>query len=135
MKTIEELGERARTAAVFLASAGSREKDKGLLAIAAALREHTGEILAANASDTARAAEAGMGRAMLDRLSLNETRIGAIAAAVEEIVALPDPVGQVDRGSVRPNGLSITRVRVPLGVVGIIYEARQIGRASCRERV
>ena len=124
MKTMEELGRRAKGAAAVLAAAGSREKDRGLLAIAAALRKHTPEILAANALDTARALEAGMSRALLDRLSLDEKRIQGIAAAVEEIVSLPDPVGRMDGGSVRPNGLSITRVRVPLGVVGIIYEAR-----------
>ena len=124
MKTMEELGRRAKGAAAVLAAAGSREKDRGLLAIVAALREHTPEILAANALDTARALEAGMSRALLDRLSLDETRIQGIAAAVEEIVSLPDPVGRMDGGSVRPNGLSITRLRVPLGVVGIIYEAR-----------
>ena len=124
MKTIEELGKQARKASDLLLSAGSQEKDKGLLTIASTLRESAGEILAANALDTARGAEAGMSPALLDRLSLDEKRIEGIAAAVEEIVALPDPVGQVDRGSVRPNGLSITRVRVPLGVVGIIYEAR-----------
>ena len=108
----------------LLLSAGSQEKDKGLLTIASTLRESAGEILAANALDTARGSEAGMSPALLDRLSLDEKRIEGIAAAVEEIAALPDPVGQVDRGSVRPNGLSITRVRVPLGVVGIIYESR-----------
>ena len=124
MKTIEELGKQARKASDLLLSAGSQEKDKGLLTIASTLRESAGEILAANALDTARGSEAGMIPALLDRLSLDEKRIEGIAAAVEEIAALPDPVGQVDRGSVRPNGLSITRVRVPLGVVGIIYEAR-----------
>ena len=87
MKTMEELGRRAKGAAAVLAAAGSREKDRGLLAIAAALREHTQEILAANALDTARALEAGMSRALLDRLSLDEKRIQGIAAAVEEIVS------------------------------------------------
>ena len=91
---------------------------------AAALRAHTEELLAANGRDTASAAESGMSRSLLDRLTLDEKRIEDIAAAVEEIIALPDPVGQVDQGSQRPNGLSITRIRVPLGVVGIIYEAR-----------
>ena len=124
MRTREEMGERARDAAAVLAAAGSREKVRGLAAIAAALREHTGEILAANGLDTARAAEAGTRPAMLDRLTLTGERVEAIARAVEEIIALPDPVGRVDRGGVRPNGLSITRLRVPLGVVGIIYESR-----------
>ena len=124
MKTLEEMGREAKKAAEVLAQAGSGEKDRGLAAIAAALRERAGEILAANALDTASGAESGMSRSLLDRLALTGERIEGIAGAVEEIIALPDPVGQVDRGTVRPNGLSITRVRVPLGVVGIIYEAR-----------
>jgi len=124
MKTMEELGERARAAASFLASASSGEKDRGLLAIAAALRENAREIILANQADTANAVESGMSRAMLDRLALDEKRIEGVAAAVEEVAGLPDPVGQVDQGSARPNGLSITRIRVPLGVIGIIYEAR-----------
>lgn len=124
MKNLAEMGRRAKKAAENLALASSGEKDRGLAAIAAALRAHTEELLAANRRDTASAAEGGMSRSLLDRLTLDEKRIEDIAAAVEEIIALPDPVGQVDQGSQRPNGLSITRVRVPLGVVGIIYEAR-----------
>ncbi len=124
MKNLAEMGRRAKKAAENLALASSGEKDRGLAAIAAALRAHTEELLAANGRDTASAAESGMSRSLLDRLTLDEKRIEDIAAAVEEIIALPDPVGQVDQGSQRPNGLSITRIRVPLGVVGIIYEAR-----------
>ena len=124
MKNIETLGRQAQKAARALALAGSAQKDKALAAIAAALRAGAGEVLAANQADIAEAEQNGMSKGMLDRLTLTEDRIENIAKAVEEIIALPDPVGQVDGGSVRPNGLSITRVRVPLGVVGIIYEAR-----------
>ena len=124
MTVIETLGRKAQTAARALALAGSHEKDKALAAIAAALRTGAGEVLAANQADIAEAEKNGMTGAMLDRLTLTEDRIENIAGAVEEIIALPDPVGQIDGGSTRPNGLAITRVRVPLGVVGIIYEAR-----------
>ncbi len=124
LKTIQQMGERAREAASALALAGAEEKNGALAAIAAALGQNTGEILAANRADLDAARADGMAPAMLDRLALDEKRVQSIAAGVEEIIALPDPVGRTDAGWTRPNGLSITRVRVPLGVVGIIYEAR-----------
>ena len=124
LKTIQQMGERAREAASTLALAGTEEKNGALAAIAAALGQNTGEILAANRADLDAARGSGMAPAMLDRLALDEKRVQSIAAGVEEIIALPDPVGRTDAGWTRPNGLSITRVRVPLGVVGIIYEAR-----------
>ena len=124
LKTIQQMGERAREAASTLALAGTEEKNGALAAIAAALGQNTGEILAANRADLDAARADGMAPAMLDRLALDEKRVQSIAAGVEEIIALPDPVGRTDAGWTRPNGLSITRVRVPLGVVGIIYEAR-----------
>lgn len=124
LETIREMGLRAREAAFALASAGSGEKDKALGAVAAALVERQEEILQANRRDTDTAAAAGMTKAMLDRLTLTGERIRDIARGVGEIIALPDPVGEADQGTTRPNGLFITRVRVPLGVVGIIYEAR-----------
>ena len=124
LKTIQQMGERAREAASALALAGTEEKNGALAAIAAALGQNTGEILAANRADLDAARADGMAPAMLDRLALDEKRVQSIAAGVEEIIALPDPVGRTDAGWTRPNGLSITRVRVPLGVVGIIYEAR-----------
>ncbi len=124
LKTIQQMGERAREAASALALAGAEEKNGALAAIAAALGQGTGEILAANRADLDAARADGMAPAMLDRLALDEKRVQSIAAGVEEIIALPDPVGRTDAGWTRPNGLSITRVRVPLGVVGIIYEAR-----------
>ena len=121
---IQQMGERAREAASALALAGAEEKNGALAAIAAALGQGTGEILAANRADLDAARADGMAPAMLDRLALDQKRVQSIAAGVEEIIALPDPVGRTDAGWTRPNGLSITRVRVPLGVVGIIYEAR-----------
>ena len=124
LKTIQQMGERAREAASALALAGAEETNGALAAIAAALGQNTGEILAANRADLDAARADGMAPAMLDRLALDEKRVQSIAAGVEEIIALPDPVGRTDAGWTRPNGLSITRVRVPLGVVGIIYEAR-----------
>ena len=124
LKTIQQMGERAREAASALALAGAEEKNGALAAIAAALGQGTGEILAANRADLDAARADGMAPAMLDRLALDQKRVQSIAAGVEEIIALPDPVGRTDAGWTRPNGLSITRVRVPLGVVGIIYEAR-----------
>ena len=124
LEMIQQMGERAREAASALALAGAEEKNGALAAIAAALGQNTGEILAANRSDLDAARADGMAPAMLDRLALDEKRVQSIAAGVEEIIALPDPVGRTDAGWTRPNGLSITRVRVPLGVVGIIYEAR-----------
>jgi len=124
LKTIQQMGERAREAASTLALAGTEEKNGALAAIAAALGQNTGEILAANRADLDAARGSGMAPAMLDRLALDEKRVQSIAAGVEEIIALPDPVGRTDAGWTRPNGLSITRVRGPLGVVGIIYEAR-----------
>ena len=124
LEMIQQMGERAREAASALALAGTEEKNGALAAIAAALGQNTGEILAANRADLDAARADGMAPAMLDRLALDEKRVQSIAAGVEEIIALPDPVGRTDAGWTRPNGLSITRVRVPLGVVGIIYEAR-----------
>lgn len=124
LKTIQQMGERAREAASALALAGAEEKNGALAAIAAALGQGTGEILAANRADLDAARADGMAPAMLDRLALDQKRVQSIATGVEEIIALPDPVGRTDAGWTRPNGLSITRVRVPLGVVGIIYEAR-----------
>jgi len=114
----------ARRAARELAQIDTARKDAALSAIAQALLERTGEILAANVLDMQAAREAGLGEALLDRLALDEGRIAAIARAVEQIVALPDPVGEVIEGRRLPNGLDIAKVRVPLGVVAVVYEAR-----------
>ena len=114
----------ARDAARVLANATTQVKNRGLEAIATALIERSDQILAANAEDVARGRAEQMSEGLLDRLALTKDRIRSIAYAVHEIVALPDPVGQVVRGTRTDIGLRVTQERVPLGVVGIIYEAR-----------
>ncbi len=115
---------RAREAAAVLAPTERRTKDAALLAIADALVARSAEIVAANAEDVARARANGTAESTVDRLTLTDERVAAIASDVRDIVGLPDPVGEVVRGSTLPNGLELRQVRVPLGVVGIIYEAR-----------
>ena len=114
----------AREAAVALRQLTRDEKDAALLAMADALDAGIPEIVAANAFDVQRALDAGTSAALVDRLTLDETRIRAIAEALRDVAALPDPVGEVVRGYTLPNGLQVRQVRVPLGVVGMIYEAR-----------
>ena len=116
------LGEAARAAAQVLATAPAQAKDKALKAAAAAIRTGRGRILAANAKDLAEAED--LSAALRDRLELDDDRIEAMASGLEEIAKLADPVGQVMKEWTRPNGLKIARVRVPLGVVGVIYESR-----------
>ncbi len=118
------IGRRAREAARILATAPRAAKDRALREAARRLRERTSELLAANALDMDGARGRGLSRAMLDRLMLDERRIEAMARGLEEIAELPDPVGDELARWRRPNGLEIARVRVPLGVVGIIYESR-----------
>ncbi|MFJ7997660.1 glutamate-5-semialdehyde dehydrogenase [Streptomyces sp. NPDC096310] len=115
---------RSRSAAADLAPLPRAAKDDALLAIADALEVRTHEIVTANAEDVARAREAGTAESVVDRLTLTPERMRAIAADVRDVAALPDPVGEVVRGSTLPNGIDLRQVRVPLGVVGIIYEAR-----------
>ena len=115
---------RAREAAVALRRASRAQKDAALLAMSRALRDCSAEILAANAEDVARALEAGTPSGLVDRLTLTEDRLGAIADALAEVAELPDPVGEVVRGWTQPNGLEIRQVRVPMGVVAMVYEAR-----------
>ncbi|SER42460.1 glutamate-5-semialdehyde dehydrogenase [Streptomyces qinglanensis] len=121
---VRQAARRARAAAADLAPAPRTTRDRALLAIADALTARTPEIVAANADDVAEARAAGTAESVVDRLTLTPERIAAIASDVRDVVALPDPVGQVQRGSTLPNGLELRQVRVPLGVVGIIYEAR-----------
>ncbi|MEU5050107.1 glutamate-5-semialdehyde dehydrogenase [Streptomyces sp. NPDC021096] len=115
---------RARAAAAELAPLPRSVKDEALLAIADALEVRTREILDANAEDVAKARAAGTSESVVDRLTLTAERVRAIAKDVRDVAALPDPVGEVVRGSTLPNGIDLRQVRVPLGVVGIIYEAR-----------
>lgn len=114
----------AKKAAKVLASAGTAVKNRALAAMAEALENRKQEILAANAADMEAAAAKGMKSSMLDRLKLTDARIAGMADGLRQVAALPDPVGNVLGGSTLANGLRITKVRVPLGVVGIIYEAR-----------
>jgi glutamate-5-semialdehyde dehydrogenase len=118
------LGRHARDAARKVALATPQEKDAALLAMAASVRETMPAILAANTEDMAQARHEAATGAFLDRLRLDETRVLAIARAIEEIAALPDPVGRVTARFERPNGLVIERVATPLGVVGVIFESR-----------
>jgi glutamate-5-semialdehyde dehydrogenase len=114
----------ARRAARELAQIDTARKDAALAGIARALIERTEEILAANALDMEAGRELSLNDALLDRLALDETRIAQIAGAVDDIIGLPDPVGETIEGRRLPNGLDIRRVRVPLGVVAVVYEAR-----------
>ncbi|SDA36525.1 glutamate-5-semialdehyde dehydrogenase [Sphingomonas sp. NFR15] len=121
---VADLGARARAAAVTLAAAPTPAKQAALRHIADLLRAASAEIEAANAADMARATEAGLSNAMLDRLRLDAKRIAGMADGVAAVAALADPVGGVIDTAERPNGLVLSRVRVPIGVIGIIYESR-----------
>jgi glutamate-5-semialdehyde dehydrogenase len=119
-----EIGRRARAAARALALAPADQKNRALGAMAAAVRAQSSLILAANAEDVAEARAAGVTGAFLDRLALDPARVEAIAAGIDAVQGLKDPVGTVMESWTRPNGMRIERVRVPLGVIGIIYESR-----------
>ena len=121
---IREQGRLAKAASYKLASAGSSKKDEALRAIAEMLGSRYGEWLSANEEDLRNAEASGMKPAMLDRLRLTKERIDGIIEGVRQVMALPDPIGHVDGMDERPNGLIIGKKRVPLGVIGIIYEAR-----------
>lgn len=123
-RDVEATARRAKTASRTLATATRATKDAALHALADALVTATEEIVAANARDLARGRENGTSAGLLDRLALTPERIVAIADALRDLAALPDPVGEVVRGSTLPNGLRLRQVRVPMGVVGMIYEAR-----------
>lgn len=124
MSDIRELAQQCRTAAQALAQLSSAAKAALLEGMAAALEADSAAILAANARDLAAARANGTGTAMLDRLALDPQRLAGIAAALREVAGLPDPVGVVTRDDVRPNGIRVQKVRVPLGVIAMIYEAR-----------
>ena len=121
---IDDMAARARIASHRLSSMPTAQKADGLKAAAAQLRASAGAIMAANAIDLDAAKASGMAAAMVDRLTVDAARIEGIASAVDTIAALPDPVGAIIDQSAQPNGLKFTRVRVPLGVIGIIYESR-----------
>src|SRR4029453_17102586 len=122
--TIHDYGRRARAAARQLRRCSSEQKNRGLLAMAHRIVSMQGEILAANAQDVEKAQADGLSAAMIDRLTLSPKRLGAMAEGVRQVAALPDPVGETLRDWTRPNGLQIQKIRVPIGVIGIIYESR-----------
>lgn len=124
MNSLLEIGKRAKAASRILSCVCTGHKDEALQKIADTLRENTEIIMRANQKDLDSAQENGMSKSLQDRLRLSEERILGIASAVEQVISLEDPVGQVIGGGTRPNGLKITKVRVPLGVVGMIFEAR-----------
>ncbi len=121
---LQEMGLKARSAAAELALAGTRIKNSALFAMARELRAHAAEVLEANRLDVASAQSDGLGAALIQRLTLDEKQVEAMARGIEEIAALPDPVGRGVSRHISPEGLDIEQVRVPLGVVGIIYESR-----------
>ena len=124
MTELEKKGQLARKAAMALMTADTASKNRALSEMAKAISSRAGEVLAANKKDTGAAVQSGITKALLDRLTLTEERIKGIVDGINEIIALPDPVGEVLEKTLRPNGLEIERRSVPLGVIGIIYEAR-----------
>lgn len=121
---MQMLGQHARAASRAIASADSNQKNRALLAMAAAIRRDMFKLLAANARDMAAARAAELDAALLDRLEINEKSVAAMADGLEQIAALPDPVGEMTDLNYRPSGIQVGKMRVPLGVIGIIYEAR-----------
>src|SRR5919202_2634737 len=121
---VREQAAQARAASIDLAAATRTDKDAALLLMAERLEQRSEDIVAANAADVDRARTSGTSDAMIDRLTLTADRVAAMAAGLRELAALPDPVGDVVRGSTLANGLELRQVRVPFGVVGMIYEGR-----------
>ncbi|MCC8135077.1 MAG: aldehyde dehydrogenase family protein, partial [Ruminococcus sp.] len=124
MTYVEQLGLNAKNAEPYISSASTELKNAALSAISKALTENAVLIISENAKDLAAAAANGMSQSMQDRLRLDEKRIAGMAKGVDELIALGDPVGEVISGGIRPNGLKIVKTRVPLGVIGIIFESR-----------
>ncbi|MDE5858989.1 MAG: glutamate-5-semialdehyde dehydrogenase, partial [Oscillospiraceae bacterium] len=124
MNYAETLGAKAKASEKAMRCASTEQKNKALAAIEAALTENTEKILAANKIDLEAAVENGMSAALQDRLKLTPERIKGIAAGVADVIKLDDPIGAADSGSLRPNGMRITKIRVPLGTIGIIFESR-----------
>jgi glutamate-5-semialdehyde dehydrogenase len=123
-KYMREVGARARQAAGVIARADTGVKNEALRLIAAAIRREAEALLAANREDVAAARSAGLDAVLLDRLALTEKGVAAMAEGVEQVAALPDPIGEISELKFRPSGIQVGKMRVPLGVVGIIYEAR-----------
>ena len=124
MANLESIGKEAKISAHILANVSITLKNAALNAIADALNKHTDEIIGANEKDIDAGEKSGLSKSLIDRLSLNEARIADIADGVRKVIVLEDPIGKVDGMWTRPNGLKIGKMRVPLGVIGVIYEAR-----------
>ena len=124
MELIDRLGQNAVKAKASIATASTRKKNDALEEIASSIDREREKIISANALDLENARKNNMKASLIDRLMLDDKRIDGIVESIRELIKLPDPVGQIDSGSVRPNGIRITKVRVPLGVVAMIYEAR-----------
>ncbi|MDB5888679.1 MAG: glutamate-5-semialdehyde dehydrogenase [Rhodocyclales bacterium] len=121
---MQQVGKQARAASRLVAAASTDAKNRALLAMAAQIRAHQAELLAANESDLAQARTDGLDTAMIDRLTLTAKGVESMAQGLEQIAALPDPVGEISNVKRRPSGIQVGHMRVPLGVIGIIYEAR-----------
>jgi len=121
---MQTLGRQARAASRVLAAASTADKNAALIAMAAAIRQQAGALLAANARDLDEARAAGLEAALIDRLTLTPKGVEAMAEGLEQVAALPDPIGEITDVKRRPSGIQVGKMRVPLGVIGIIYEAR-----------
>ena len=124
MESLEILGQRAKKSAMILNSLGQKEKNLGLQVVAKALVENVDAILSANEMDVEKAIKKGVKDSLIDRLKLNTDRIKAMADGIRKVISLDDPIGQTISAWIRPNGLEISQRRVPLGVIGIIFESR-----------
>ena len=131
MATVLEIAKGARAASLELAAAPTELKNAALMRLSELLLENAPSIIEANARDLEKAEKAGLSKPMLERLSLDERKIAAMADGVRQVAALPDPVGETIESSVRPNGLKIEKVRTPIGVIGIIYESRPNVTVDC----
>lgn len=121
---IENLGKKAKSAAPLISGCGTAEKNKALLKIARRITQNKGEIIAANMIDIENARKNGMTESLVDRLTLTEARISAMAEGIGQVAALPDPIGELLTERTLPNGLKVEKIRVPMGVIGIIFESR-----------
>ena len=124
MRSIEELAKAAKRSSEVLRSVGTDQKNQALAAIASQLKEEEEDILKANSEDCEKAQKEGMRPILLDRLKLTPKRIDEMIEGVDRLIELDDPIGEVLEGSTRPNGLEIRKIRVPFGVVGMIFVAR-----------
>ena len=132
---MQTVGQQARAASRLMAKADTNAKNKALTAMASAIQRDAAKLIAANAKDLAEAREAGLEEALLDRLTLTEKGVAGMAEGLLQIAALPDPVGEITDLNYRPSGIQVGKMRVPLGVIGIIYEVAPQRHGGCRRAV